>query len=102
MHFKMLCNKQRDKERKEEKERQREEETKMKLKSEGKRRLYTKRPTIWIDLTSQFQCIRGGQVRVGRGHCEDEGVWIGDKGQDHLLHLSLDVLWLVSNRNLRQ
>lgn len=59
-------------------------------------------PTIWINLTSQFQCIRGGQVRVGRGHGEDEGVWIGDEGQDHLLYLSLDVLWLVPNRNLKQ
>lgn len=59
-------------------------------------------PTVWIDLASQLQRIRGGQVRVGRGHGEDEGVWIGDEGQDHLLYLSLDVLWLVANRDLKQ
>lgn len=59
-------------------------------------------PTVWIDLASQFQRIRGGQVRVGRGHGQDEGVWIGDEGQDHLLYLSLDVLWLVANGNLKQ
>lgn len=86
----MLCNKHRWRGKK------------IKLKSEEKRRLCTKCPTIWINLTSQFQCIRGGQVRVGRGHCEDEGVWIGDEGQDHLLYLSLNVLWLVPNRNLKQ
>lgn len=61
-----------------------------------------KRPTVWINLTSQFQRIWGGQVRVGRGHGQDEGVWIGDEGQDHLLYLSLDVLWLVANGNLKQ
>lgn len=72
------------------------------MKSEEKRRPFTKCPTIWINLTSQFQSIRGGQVRVGRGHCEDEGVWIGNEGQDHLLYLCLNVLWLVTNRNLRQ
>lgn len=58
-------------------------------------------PTIWINLSSQFQCISRGQVRVGRGHSEDEGVWIGDEGQDHFLYLSLNVLWLIPNGNLR-
>lgn len=72
------------------------------MKSEKQKCLCTKCPTIWINLTCQFQRIRGGQVRVGRGNCKDEGVWIGDEGQDHLLHLGLNVLWLVSYRNLKQ
>lgn len=45
-----------------------------------KKGLYSKCLTIWINLTCQFQSIRGGQVRIGRGYCEDKRVWIGDEG----------------------
>lgn len=56
--------------------------------------------TICVHLTCQFEGIGCGQVRVCWRHTEDERVGVGDVGQNHFLHLSLDIFRLVTNWDL--
>lgn len=56
--------------------------------------------TIGVDLAGHLEGLRGGHVRVGRRHCQDDAVGVGDVLQDQVSDLDLDVLGLVTDWHL--
>jgi hypothetical protein len=56
--------------------------------------------TVRIDRLCQHECIRGGEIRVCRGHGQDEAGVLADELHDHFADLSLDVDRLVAHWNL--
>lgn len=57
-------------------------------------------PTVGVSLPGHFQGLWGCHVRVGCSHSQDDGVWVGDVLKDQLPDLELNILWLISHRNL--
>lgn len=57
-------------------------------------------PTLGVHLLGDLEGIRVSQVRVGRGHGQDEAVLLGDKLHQHVPDLELNVGRLVPNWNL--
>ena len=55
-----------------------------------------------VDLASQLQTVRVGQISVGRGDGEDDGVGLLDVLEDHVSDLSLDIARLISDGDLGQ
>ena len=55
--------------------------------------------TLRIDLARELQTVRVGQIGVGGGDSQDDGVGLADLLQDHFLNLALNIPWLISNRD---
>lgn len=54
--------------------------------------------SLWIDTTSQFKSIRGGQIIKGLWYGQNECIGIVDKGENDIKYFLLNILWLVSHR----
>lgn len=60
----------------------------------------TDRPcSLWIHLARHFQTVRVGQVGVGAGDREDDGVGLGYEPHEHVTDLLFDIARLVSDGN---
>jgi hypothetical protein len=55
---------------------------------------------LWIDFPRQFQTIRVCEICVTGCDGENDGIWFGDVLENHISDLSLNILWLISNRDL--
>ena len=53
--------------------------------------------TLWVHLLGDLQSVRVGQVSVGWGDGQDQTALLGDKLQQHVPNLVLDVWRLVSH-----
>lgn len=63
----------------------------------------TNRPrSLRIHLSCHLQAIRVGQIGVGGGNSQDNTRRLGDILQEHIPDLPLNILGLVSDRDLRQ
>ena len=58
--------------------------------------------TLRVRLPSELESVAGGDVRVGRGHSEDEASVPADVSHDHVFNLVPDVSGLVTHGNLGQ
>ncbi len=58
--------------------------------------------TVRIDGLGQVECVRGGQIGVGRGDRQDEAGLLADELHDHVADLGLNVHGLVAHRDLGQ
>ena len=56
--------------------------------------------SIGIHVLGQFQTLRCRHVRVGRRHCEDDGIWVLDELDQEVLDLCLNIIRLVSHWHL--
>ena len=56
--------------------------------------------SLWVHLPSHLQSVRVGQIGVGGGDSEDDGVWLGDESHEHVTDLLLDIARLVADWDL--
>ena len=56
--------------------------------------------TFRVYFTCKLETIRVCKICVGSGDGEDDGVGLCDVLEDHVLDLFLDILWLITDRDL--
>lgn len=56
--------------------------------------------SLRVDFSCKFETIRVGEICVGGSDSKNDCVWLGNIFDNHILDLLLNILGLVSNRQL--